>query len=327
MKLYFMIGLPTEEESDVREIVQRRQARARRRQARPQGVERGRAAQGHRQRLDARAQAAHAVPVVRDGPRGERPREAGLAPRRGARAAASSSACTTRARARARGRLRARRSQARCDVLERAYRSGRALRLVGRPAARSTCGSEAFAARGHRAGDVPRHHPGDRAAAVEITSTSASRTASCSREYRKALKSRLSPPCGKVAGAFVHHTNLEDARRTTRKLVCYDCGVACDLSAMRDERMGYLVKLGAKTKRVAEGEARRRRSTPRASRARPAAARSCRARRAATASRSRRSGRCAFLSHLDLIRALPRSFRRDRDADLLLVGLPPEARL
>jgi LmbE family N-acetylglucosaminyl deacetylase len=31
------------------------------------------------------------------------------------------------------------------------------------------------------------------------------------REYRKALKSRLSPPCGKVAGAFVHHTNLLDA--------------------------------------------------------------------------------------------------------------------
>jgi hypothetical protein len=31
------------------------------------------------------------------------------------------------------------------------------------------------------------------------------------REYRKALKNRLSPPCGKVAGAFVHHTNLKDA--------------------------------------------------------------------------------------------------------------------
>ena len=29
---------------------------------------------------------------------------------------------------------------------------------------------------------------------------------------RKALQSRLSPPCGKVAGMFVHHTNLEDAK-------------------------------------------------------------------------------------------------------------------
>jgi radical SAM superfamily enzyme YgiQ (UPF0313 family) len=61
------------------------------------------------------------------------------------------------------------------------------------------------------------------------------------REYRKALKSRLSPPCGKVAGAFVQATNLEDAEKETKKLVCYDCGVACDLSALREVR---LVSLG-----------------------------------------------------------------------------------
>ena len=30
------------------------------------------------------------------------------------------------------------------------------------------------------------------------------------KEYRKALKSRLSPPCGKAMGDFVHHTNLAD---------------------------------------------------------------------------------------------------------------------
>src|SRR5262249_37311453 len=69
------------------------------------------------------------------------------------------------------------------------------------------------------------------------------------REYRKALKSRLSPPCGKAAGAFIHATNLEDAHKDTRKLVCYDCGVACDLSAMRDERLVSLERLGAKARR------------------------------------------------------------------------------
>ena len=133
------------------------------------------------------------------------------------------------------------------------------------------------------------------------------------REYRKALKSRLSPPCGKVAGAFIHHTNLEDAERDKRKLVCYDCGVACDLTAMRSERLVYLTKLGAKSPRapapppmrppaedlhpdgtpkkkppprVVQGEARRTRFV------------------------FAKLGPMAFLSHLDLIRALPRSFRR-----------------
>ena len=64
-------------------------------------------------------------------------------------------------------------------------------------------------------------------------------------EYRKALQSRLSPPCGKVAGMFVHHTNIEDASADKRKLVCYDCGVACDMSQMRTERITFLDKLGA----------------------------------------------------------------------------------
>jgi radical SAM family uncharacterized protein/radical SAM-linked protein len=64
-------------------------------------------------------------------------------------------------------------------------------------------------------------------------------------EYRKALASRLSPPCGKVAGQLIHHTNLTEARADTRRLVCYDCGVACDLTRMRQERLDYLASLGA----------------------------------------------------------------------------------
>ena len=73
-------------------------------------------------------------------------------------------------------------------------------------------------------------------------------------EYRKAVKGRASPPCGKVAGMLIHHTNLADAEPDRRKLVCYDCGVACDLTKMRDDRLVALRGLGAE-QRVVRGEA------------------------------------------------------------------------
>ena len=72
-------------------------------------------------------------------------------------------------------------------------------------------------------------------------------------EYRKALKHRASPPCGKVAGMLIHHTNLADAEPDRRKLVCYDCGVACDLSKMRDDRLVALRVLGASERPAARG--------------------------------------------------------------------------
>jgi radical SAM-linked protein len=65
------------------------------------------------------------------------------------------------------------------------------------------------------------------------------------REYRRALASRLSPPCGKVAGMFIHHTNVAEAAGDARKLVCYDCGIACDMTKMRSERVEFLSKMGA----------------------------------------------------------------------------------
>jgi radical SAM-linked protein len=145
------------------------------------------------------------------------------------------------------------------------------------------------------------------------------------REYRKALKSRLSPPCGKVAGAFVQHTNLEDAEKDQRKLVCYDCGVACDLSAMRTERLVYLTRLGAKKPRVTEPKPEPAPPPPPVVEVKPAegeAAARPKKRGPAPPPRivqgeARRMrfayakvGPMAFLSHLDLIRALPRSFRR-----------------
>jgi radical SAM family uncharacterized protein/radical SAM-linked protein len=111
-------------------------------------------------------------------------------------------------------------------------------------------------------------------------------------EYRKALKSRLSLPCGKVAGMFVHHTTLAHAQADSRKLVCYDCGVACDLSAMKQQREDFLVALGTKPREV-----------PAVSLAQPTSPK--RYRFVFT-----KLGPSAFLSHLDMIRALPRAFRR-----------------
>jgi radical SAM family uncharacterized protein/radical SAM-linked protein len=122
------------------------------------------------------------------------------------------------------------------------------------------------------------------------------------REYRKALKDRLSLPCGKVAGAFVHASNLADARATDeRKLVCYDCGVACDLGAMREQRLVYLRTLDAHEPRPVAPP------SPRAKGAPPKLEQE-------DARRYRfvyeKLGAAAFLSHLDVVRALPRSFRR-----------------
>ena len=47
------------------------------------------------------------------------------------------------------------------------------------------------------------------------------------REYRKALQNRLSPLAARSPAPSIHHDNLEDARADQRRLVCYDCGVAC----------------------------------------------------------------------------------------------------
>lgn len=69
------------------------------------------------------------------------------------------------------------------------------------------------------------------------------------REWIKATKNRLSPPCGKVAGMIVHHTNVEALEKTfeidKKRLVCYHCGVACDLKEMVDERKDYLTSMKA----------------------------------------------------------------------------------
>jgi radical SAM family uncharacterized protein/radical SAM-linked protein len=175
-------------------------------------------------------------------------------------------------------------------------------------------------------------------------------------EYRRAVAGRASPPCGKVAGTLVHHNNLADAEADRGKLVCYDCGVACDLSKMREDRLVALRVLGA-TARPApavvavadDGDAalldvsERGGGSP-AERPEPAdrpasreAARKERVRLAGHVGagapyatyriRFAKVGRAAFLGHLDLVRLLARSFRR---ADLPLAvtrGYSPKPRI
>ncbi|WP_437294338.1 TIGR03960 family B12-binding radical SAM protein [Sorangium sp. So ce426] len=129
------------------------------------------------------------------------------------------------------------------------------------------------------------------------------------KEYRKALQSRLSPPCGKVAGMFVHHTNLDDARADARRLVCYDCGVACDMTQMREERLTFLDRLGA-----------HRRSLPVLTDAGAAPPVAAAGPSGAPAPKGRggfryrfrfeKAGPMALLGHLDVVRELPRVLRR-----------------
>ncbi|CAN0549808.1 unnamed protein product, partial [Laminaria digitata] len=134
------------------------------------------------------------------------------------------------------------------------------------------------------------------------------------REYKRALKNRLSPPCGKPKGAFVHHSNLEEHSQDQRKLICYHCGVACDLDQMRQERTEHLVTLGA-LKPAAK--------SPLATMPEPEVDKARKARlqrrpmlsvdqgtRAVVRIGFSKLGRIVFSGHLDLVRLMPRVFRR-----------------
>src|SRR5262249_10938198 len=69
------------------------------------------------------------------------------------------------------------------------------------------------------------------------------------KEHLRATRHKASPPCGKAFWDPVHHTNLLDAVSAfSRKLVCYDCGVACDLGHVKEERVDFLKLLGAKAR-------------------------------------------------------------------------------
>lgn len=132
------------------------------------------------------------------------------------------------------------------------------------------------------------------------------------REYRKSLRNRLSPPCGKTVGRFVHHTNVADAEAETKRLVCYDCGVACDLTQMKEERIVFLRTMGALARREpapSDGGDHDDQMVDRRPFRDVDQGPSVRIRLG-----YRKIGRPAYSSHLDLVRSFPRMLRR--------VGLP-----
>ncbi len=128
------------------------------------------------------------------------------------------------------------------------------------------------------------------------------------KEYRKALKNRLSPPCSKVVGQFVHHTNVQEAEADTRKLVCYQCGVACDLTQMRHDRLDFLRAMNA----LEPGHRVRLPVAGGVPAGRPGRYRPPQPGGPATRWRLRytKRGAAALVGHLDLIRELGRVLRR-----------------
>jgi radical SAM family uncharacterized protein/radical SAM-linked protein len=146
------------------------------------------------------------------------------------------------------------------------------------------------------------------------------------KEYRKALKDRLSPPCGKPFKRLLHPSSVADAEATAaKKLICYDCGIACDLDAMKSERLFFLRRMNAwqpaapvlpRSPASAGGGGSGDAGAAESSSGGKAMKRPAPPVRAAqgTAHRYRlrytKLGRVAFLAHLDLVRHLPRIFRR-----------------
>ncbi|HEY9841544.1 MAG TPA: TIGR03960 family B12-binding radical SAM protein [Candidatus Obscuribacterales bacterium] len=124
------------------------------------------------------------------------------------------------------------------------------------------------------------------------------------QEYKRAIKDKLSPPCGKPFRAKVHHTNLQDHQADTKLLICYDCGLACDMQLMREERGEYLLKMGAvEPPQVAADPAPGHIRAPRQDKFEQGESFGYRA-------IYTKLNRSQYLSHSDLIRNLPRIIRR-----------------
>ena len=67
------------------------------------------------------------------------------------------------------------------------------------------------------------------------------------QEWQKALRGSLSPPCGKPALLQVHPSSLAEHQRIyhteKKKLVCYHCGISCDLTHMLEQRQEFLQEM------------------------------------------------------------------------------------
>jgi radical SAM family uncharacterized protein/radical SAM-linked protein len=129
------------------------------------------------------------------------------------------------------------------------------------------------------------------------------------REWRRAMRDKLSPPCGKPLHAQVHHTNLRDALADERKLICYHCGVACDMTAMRQERVEFLQILGAKEPPLRREATNRQQALTRIARGQSPRALN-QGERVRCRLKHTRLGKTTLQGHLDLVREMPRLLRR-----------------
>lgn len=160
-------------------------------------------------------------------------------------------------------------------------------------------------------------------------------------EWKKAVASRVSPPCGKPFGDQVHHRALPDAEADQRRLVCYDCGIACDMTDMRAERIESLRELADAQPVDTEEEVH---AAPRAEDVIPVErllgrlpksnqAEGSAFKDAAEAPFSRlrvlfaKHGTGCFLGHRDLLRVLPRMFRRAKIQLAYSRGFNPNPRM
>ena len=273
MKLYFMIGLPTEEDEDVRGIVE---IGERALDGRPR-------AQGARARASRCSVSTH-VPKPHTpfqwcamDARDEVLRKQAAAARRGAQRSGvelrmhdSTASCLEGVLARGDRTLgdvierrvpSAARASTRWEEQLKLARLARGVR--SRPAStRSASSAPSRSARGC---------PG-------TTSTSGSRRVSCHASTARRCK-QPPEPAVRQGGRHVHppHEPATTHEADTRKLVCYDCGVACDLTAMRDRAQRLSGQAAAHASRA-------RRPSPRAKLGgAEAAPRRPRARRRATA--------------------------------------------
>ncbi len=145
------------------------------------------------------------------------------------------------------------------------------------------------------------------------------------RDYKRSVKDKLSPPCGKPVGAQVHYSNIEEHDADQRLLVCYNCGVACDMGQMRVERREFLTKLEAyepvtesqaRVERMAKQERVAKGGTPHEfHQGEPIRVRL----------QFRKTGPDAMAGHLDLIRKIPRIFRRAQLPVYYTEGYHPKA--
>ena len=142
------------------------------------------------------------------------------------------------------------------------------------------------------------------------------------KEYRKALKDRLSPPCGKPYKKLLHPNSVEAAEAGARdKLICYDCGVACDMDAMKGERLFFLRRMNAWSPPSVPPPVRTEPLVRNPTRPPPRAAQGKAYRYRL---RYTKLGRVAYLGHLDLVRHLPRIFRRAGLEIFYSIGFHPK---